>query len=41
MEEHLFKPTKTQTLIRDFMAKLKRDMKTLSNNSSSHEDSLE
>jgi hypothetical protein len=33
--------TKTQTMIQDFMDNLKRDMKTLSNNSASHTTSLE
>jgi hemerythrin superfamily protein len=41
MEEHLIQPTKTQTMIQDFMANLTRDMKTLSNNSTSHATSLE
>jgi hypothetical protein len=41
MEENLSKLSKTQTMIQAFMANLKRDMKTLSNNSSSHEATLE
>jgi hypothetical protein len=36
MEEHLVLSTKTQTMIEAFMVKLTRDMKTLSNNSTSH-----
>jgi hypothetical protein len=41
MEENLSKLAKTQTMIHAFMANLKRHIKTLSNNSSSHESILE
>jgi hemerythrin superfamily protein len=41
MEEHLIQPTKVQTMIQAFMATLTRDMKTLTDNSTSHTTSLE
>jgi hypothetical protein len=41
MEEHLVQPTKTQTMIQDFMANLTRDMKLFHNNSTSHATTLE
>jgi hypothetical protein len=41
MEEHLILPTKTQTMIQSFMVNLTREMKTLSNNSTSHGDTLD
>jgi len=40
MEEHLVWPTKTQTMIQDFMANMTRDMKTISINSTSHTTSM-
>jgi hypothetical protein len=41
MDEHLIKPTKAQSLIQSFLATLKRDMKILSQNSTTHEVTLE
>jgi hypothetical protein len=41
MDEHLVKPTRAQSMIQDFLANLKRDMKTLSQNSTTHEVTLE
>jgi hypothetical protein len=41
MEEHLIQPTKVKTMIQAFMATLVRDMKALTDNSTSHDAALE
>jgi hypothetical protein len=41
MDDHLVRPTRAQNMIQSFMANLRRDMKTLSQNSTAHEVSLE
>jgi hypothetical protein len=41
MDDHLVKPTRTKNMIQAFMVNLTRDMKTLSQNSTTHEASLE
>jgi hypothetical protein len=40
MEQHLVQPSKVHTMIQAFMATLEKDMKTLTNNSTSHEAAL-
>jgi hypothetical protein len=41
MEEHLIWPSKTQTMIQDFMGNITRDMESISNNLASHTVTLE
>jgi len=41
MEQHLIQTTKVHIMIQAFMATLEKYMKTLTNNTSLHEDSLE
>jgi len=41
MDKHLIKLSKSQSLIQSFLANLKRDMKILSQNSTTHEVTLE
>jgi hypothetical protein len=41
MEQHLVQPTKVHTMIQAFMATLVKDMRTLNENTTSHEVALE
>jgi hypothetical protein len=41
MNDHLVKPTRAQNMIQAFMENLNRDMKTLSQNATTHEVALE
>jgi hypothetical protein len=41
IEQHLIQPTKVHTMIQVFMATLAKDMKTLNDNTTMHEASLE
>jgi hypothetical protein len=41
MEQHLVQPTKVHTMIQVFMATLTKDMRTLSDNTTTHEATLE